>query len=342
MGTKAKRAIFIIGVTAAVYAGIRYLLPLLLPFFISYGIARMIWPFVRWANQKLRLPEIAGTLIGLFGVLLLFVVVIAGSGWLAWQQICELMGKFPEYITHGEKILLLASDAVGKQFGIGGESAAGAIKQWTSELGGLLRDEILPRVISSLIPTAVRMGNLFAGLMIAVVSAVFFIREREAVKEWVEKSVYRREIRVIAKRLGNLGRAFLKTQGVIFLLVMFVCTVGLRLIGNRYFLLIGVGIALLDMLPVFGTGCILLPWAVVELVSGRWVTAGVLALLYFLTYYLREFLEAHMMGKQLGITSLEMMIAMYAGFKLFGLWGLFLGPIGWILIKEIDNTLYIG
>lgn len=341
MGTKPKRAIFMIGVTAAVYLGIRYLLPLILPFFISYGLARLIWPFVRWTGQKLRLPEILGILVGLAGAAVLAIAASVGLGWLAWKQLSELTGKLPEYISHGESLLLSAFEVLGDKFG-SEENAGEWIQLQIQKLGTQFRDVMLPQLAASLLPTAVRIGDLFAGIMIAVVSSVFFIRERSAVREWMEKSVYRREIRVITKRLGSLGRAFFKTQGVIFVLVALICTIGLRLIGNRYFLLVGVGLAFLDMLPVFGTGSVLLPWALVEVFLGRWKKAGCLTAIYLLAYYLREFLEAHMMGKQLGITSLEMMISMYAGLKLFGLWGLFLGPIGWILIKEIDKTLYIG
>jgi len=341
MGTKPKRAIFMIGVTAAVYTGIRYLLPLILPFFISYGLARLIWPFVRWTGQKLHVPETAAILLGLAGIMLFIVAAAGGLGWLAWRQISELVRKLPEYISYGESLLMSAFEVLGDKFGRG-ENTGERMQLQIQKLGAQLRDEMLPQIAAFLVPTAARIGNLFAGIMIAAVSSVFFIRERSAVREWMEKSVYRREIRVITKRLGSLGRAFFKTQGIIFVLVALICTIGLRLIGNRYFLLLGAGLAILDMLPVFGTGSVLLPWTLIVMFMGKWGQAGGLALIYLLTYYLREFLEAHMMGKQLGITSLEMMISMYAGLKLFGLWGLFLGPVGWILIKEIDKTLYIG
>ena len=98
---------------------------------------------------------------------------------------------------------------------------------------------------------------------------------------------------------------------------------------------------MVDILPIFGTGTILIPWAAVCLLTGSFSQAAGLVVIYVLTYFLRELLEARMMGKQMGIGSLEMMSAMYAGLKLFGIWGLFLGPIGWILIKEIDKTLYL-
>ncbi len=342
MGTKQKRAIFIIGVTAAVYAGIRYLLPLVLPFFVSYGLARLIWPFVRKAKEIIHLPETLSSIVGLLAVAAVFAGIMIGIGGLAVHQLAELAGNLPQYVEQGEQLLLKTADRAGEWFGVSGNFAANEVQKRIREASMQLQETLVPKMISALLPTAVRMGDGFAALMVMVAASVFFIREREEIKAWKEKSVYRREIRIITKRLGSLGKAFFKTQGIIFLLVTVTCVTGLWLLGNKYFLLVGTGLGILDMLPVFGTGSVLVPWAVIELIAGKWKMGAGLILIYLLTYYLREFLEAHMMGKALGITSLEMMIAMYAGLKLFGLWGLFLGPIGWILIKEIDKTLYIG
>lgn len=326
---------------------IRYLLPLVLPFFISYGLARLAWPPAAWMKKKFRLPEgigAGGTLV-VYGLL--------GGGILMWlggiagKQLAELAEQLPGYLSQGkacvvwmleQAIRLLRADSFPAS-----EAAA-----WACELadglfastGEWLGNAALEKAAGGLIPLLGWAGNLFAAGTTAFVSAIFYITERERIRSWMQESVFRREIRVVSRRLGGLARAFLKSQGIIFLLVAVICTFGLFLLGNNYFLLLGIAIAVLDVLPVFGTGTVLIPWTLICLLFGSWKKACGLILIYLITYYLREFLEAHMMGRELGIGSLEMMIAMYAGLKLFGIGGLFLGPIGWILIKEIDKTLY--
>lgn len=342
MSTKRKRAVFFAGISAAVYGGIRYLLPLVLPFFISYGLARMAWHPAAWMKKKTGLPEGIGAGICLAVYAAAFIGLLWWLGGLAGKQAAELAKQLPVYLEQAGSGILWFFKAVCGWMGIGNDAAETAAQGFTSDIGALLGEAAAQKAAGGLLPFMGKAGSLFAAAATAFVSAVFFIDERGRIRQWMQTSIFRREIRILSRRLGSLARAFFKTQGLIFLLVTCVCTAGLCLLGNPYFLLAGTAIGLLDVLPVFGTGTVLIPWAFLCAFLGKWGQAAGLTVIYLITYYLREFLEARMMGKELGISSLEMMIAMYAGLKLFGIGGLFLGPVGWILIKEIDKTLYFG
>lgn len=113
-----------------------------------------------------------------------------------------------------------------------------------------------------------------------------------------------------------------------------VCSTGLYFLGNGYAVLLGVIIGLLDALPVFGTGTVLIPWALFSLVFGNWPYAVGLIVIYVSCYYLREIMEAKLMGGHMGIAPLEMLISMYIGLKLFGVAGFILGPFGFMVIKD--------
>ena len=90
----------------------------------------------------------------------------------------------------------------------------------------------------------------------------------------------------------------------------------------------GIGIGILDALPIFGTGTVLLPWAVWSAVTGEWRQAGILAALYAVCYFVRQILEARMMGGQVGLSSLETLAAVYVGLELFGFFGSDFGAPG--------------
>lgn len=350
MSTKQKRAVFFIGVTAAVYGLLRYLLPLVLPFLFAYGLARLVWPLASFLNRRFGIPESAGAALGLLLYAAAGAALLLGLGMLAGRQISELLRQLPGYMEQAERLLTELAGRVGRWFGetgsmenqasVSGDRLAAGVAAGLRDCMDTMQEEILTKAAGGLMPAAATAGNLFAAATVAAVSSIFFIKERRQIKGWMDGSVFRREIRMVTRRLGSLARAFFRTQGIIFLLVTSICVAGLLVLGNRYFLLVGIVIGIVDVLPVFGTGTILIPWAILSVLTGNWAQAGGLMVIYLLTYYLREFLEAHMMGQQLGIGSLEMMAAMYVGLKLFGLFGLFLGPIGWILIKEIDKTLY--
>lgn len=90
----------------------------------------------------------------------------------------------------------------------------------------------------------------------------------------------------------------------------------------------------LDALPIFGAGTALVPWSLFLLFKREWGHALILFGLYLLCYFLREFTEAHLMGKKMGLSPLETLAAIYVGLQLFSLFGFLLGPIGLLIIKD--------
>ena len=147
-------------------------------------------------------------------------------------------------------------------------------------------------------------------------------------------SMFHREFFLLGRRLAVTGSAWLKTQSVIFLMTSSLSMLGLLLIGNPYYILGGIGIGVLDALPIFGTGTALVPWSILLLFKREWGHALILFGLYLLCYFLREFTEAHLMGKKMGLSPLETLAAIYVGLQLFGLFGFLLGPIGLLIIKD--------
>lgn len=114
----------------------------------------------------------------------------------------------------------------------------------------------------------------------------------------------------------------------------------LWIMKNPYYFLLGTGIGLLDALPVLGTGTVLIPWAAADFFMGNWKGGLALLVLYGVCYFLREILEARMMGSQVGLSPLENLMAMYVGLELFGIAGFFLGPLGLLLIEDLTEAVY--
>jgi predicted PurR-regulated permease PerM len=89
----------------------------------------------------------------------------------------------------------------------------------------------------------------------------------------------------------------------------------------------------LDALPIFGTGTIFIPWIIILFFNGEWIRGVEVGILYLICYFLREFMEDHLMGESMGITALEFLASVYVGLKLFGGVGFLLGPIGYLIIR---------
>ena len=156
-------------------------------------------------------------------------------------------------------------------------------------------------------------------------------------KERIQESLYQPEFVRIKNLLCIVANAYLRTQGIIMILTTIVCTFGFFLLGNPYYILAGVGIGLLDALPVFGTGTVLLPWTIFCFLQGQWGRGMTVFGIYLICYFLREILEARLMGDEVGLTPLETLASIYIGLQLFGIFGFLLGPVGLLLVKEFGN-----
>lgn len=106
-----------------------------------------------------------------------------------------------------------------------------------------------------------------------------------------------------------------------------------------YPLLIALGIAFADALPILGSGTVMIPWAIISAVQGDLKLAIALIVLYVIISIVRQILEPKMVSKHIGIHPIFTLIAMYTGYKAIGLFGMLLGPIVLIIIKPIFETL---
>ena len=176
------------------------------------------------------------------------------------------------------------------------------------------------------------------GLMVVMIlfmmGVMLFVREMDGIRQWMEHSFFREEFIRIGRVLALAGRAYLRAQGIILLFTMALCTAGLFLLKNPYYILAGIGLGLLDALPVFGTGTVLVPWAVVCFFRRRWRRGLFLLALYAACYLLREFLEAKLLSDKVGLSPLLTLISIYVGLQLFGIPGVLLGPVGALVIRE--------
>jgi len=137
----------------------------------------------------------------------------------------------------------------------------------------------------------------------------------------------------IKQTLGAWVRTQLKLLGVSFL----VLTAGFLVLQIRYPLLFGLGIALIDALPVLGSGAVLIPWGLVQFLQGNTFQGTGLLILYGAVSLLRTALEPRMLGKQMGLDPLLTLLALYGGYHFLGIAGMILFPMGTLLVKQFWN-----
>lgn len=347
-GKKLKKFFIIIGTTGMVYAGLKYLLPLVVPLLLGYTLALLLRPSARFLQHRIIICVFGKKWkpsLGLLGTVQLLILGVLGSFMLTmgvrrlWEETSTLMDQLPVWLDGLYFWIEEKCFGLEKRFGFdpgwGIHVARSMIEAGTK----YVKEKTVPSLMIGSYYTAGVIGRIGFISLFTFCSAILSLQEMEELKERRDRSAFSREFRLIGDRLVSTGKVWFKSQGIIFLLISFLCTAGMFLVENPCPVLVGMGIGIMDAFPVLGAGTVLIPWAVVEVVMGKWKTALILAGLYLICTLIRQFLEVHLMSGQMGLSPFETLGAVYAGLKLFGITGLFLGPLGLLLIEDMTELL---
>lgn len=339
MSDREKRKIIIVflylGVAILVYLFLRYMLYLAAPFLMALFFAWALNGPVTWLNRKIRFPRAVG------GVLVLMLLtVLIGSGFIyvgsfVVQEIKVLMsnyGLYAENINNETLILCSRIDAgLGLREGSSYEFVDGTV---SSTLADGFKN-IVTLVLNHSVGFTKGCIMAFASIFISVTATIFLVHDFDKIKRSFREGNWSGGLNICFGKMFRFGLVFIRTQLVIMAITTTVCSIGLILLGNPYAVLIGIGIGLLDALPVFGTGTVLIPWTIILLFFENFTSAAVIFSIYLICYSVREILEPKLMGSNMGIHPVIMLLTMYAGVILFGVAGFILGPAAYIMVMEI-------
>lgn len=341
---KQRKVLLTAGVTAAVYLCFKFLLPLFLPFLVSYLIALILRPTAAFFERKLRFKvkgKAYGVPIGVIGgIEIILVLALLGAGFFyggrrLFMEANQLVNAVPGWIQSFDEWLTGMCHSV-EAFCRLKEGVL--VKMMQDVLLGTAR-AFKTATMPNLVVNSVSVFGFF--IKVAIIAVILFIasilslQEMDELRERRYNSIFRREFSLLGKRLAMTGNAWLKTQFVILFLTTCLCILTLIAIGNPYYIIVGIGIGLLDALPIFGTGTVLIPWGIFLLLQQKWYQGLMLLGVYLVCYFLREFVEAKLMGKKMGLSPLETLMSMYVGLQLFGFLGFILGPVGLMLIEDL-------
>ena len=194
-------------------------------------------------------------------------------------------------------------------------------------------------------------GNILATVpiavlrtVIAIVSAFFFIKDKEKIAESIAALLPNRLVeryRIVRQGILKALVGYMKGQLMVMGLVTSVCIVGLLIIGSPYPVLIAIGIGIFDLIPIFGAGGILITWAVYHFIVGNFSFAVGLLVIYGVVFLTRQMLESRIVGQQIGIHPILLLMSIYVGIFTMGPIGILAGPLIALTIKttmEADFT----
>lgn len=317
-------------------------LKLLFPFAIAWMLALLLQPTISWLTRKTGLKR------GVISVAILLLLLLGG-------------GSLLYYL--GGRMILELKDFAGQLGGRADEIGAwfDELEKWLKDklpllgeiesdtlvgLGSGLLKDALTTLSAKLTSVAggilMRLPHFFFVLVIFQMAAFYLCADFERVSRYLSSLLPMSAVR----KLGKLKRVifsttlrYLRAYFILLIITFAELLTAFLLLGIDYALTLALLIALLDALPAIGVGTVLLPWALISLLLGNWQRALALVVIYAIVTVVRQIAEPHVVGAQLGLHPLASLVAVYAGYKLAGIWGLLFAPVAAILIRGVLDIL---
>ena len=278
--------------------------------------------------------------VELLGILLAVIGAGYVGGSFLFSQMKALTDVLPKWLSWLDVKLTGFCRGTARVLGLRDDYLVAIVRGMIRDLGEAVKQASMPAIMNNSMSVLKQGIELIVVLVIFVIATRMCLREMEEIRERKSASMFHREFSIIGRRLVSVGSAWLKSEMVIVSVTAALCTIALFLIGNDYALLLGFGIGLVDALPFLGAGVILIPWALVLLIQKQWLKGILFLGLYIVCYFLRQILEARIMGNCMGLTPLETLASMYVGLQLFGISGFLLGPVGLLMIEDLVDLYW--
>lgn len=345
------KALANLGVAVAVLLLVVLLLPRLLLWFMPFvmaGIISMIAsPLVRFFEEKIKLKRKVGSAFVIIVVIALVVLVL----YLACAKLIEegmgLLGALPEMWDSMKEDLASVGESLNGIYARLPEETQITITNLGDQVGEFMAglfERIGTPTITAAGNFAKQLPSVLIGIIMCLLASYFFVADRYQIGSWIRKYTpasimdrYDMIRRSILKSVGGYFKAQLKIEVWMYLLLV----IGLSVLRVNYALLIAVGIAFLDLLPFFGTGTVLVPWAIIKIFSGDYKMAIGLLIIWGGGQLARQIIQPKIVGDSIGVAPIPTLFLLYIGYKLGGVVGMIIAvPLGMLLATMYQEGVF--
>ncbi len=291
-----------------------------MPFIIGWIISSIASPVVRFFEEKLKVRRKAVSAVVIVAVLAVVVLLV-------YLLVAKLIkeGIYNRMPVDMQNTL----DNIGQEMG--------------NYFSGIMTSIELPS-FAAVGSVAKQIPDVFLSIVICLLSAYFFVADKAYMANVAERFVpravrYRFDLirRSFSKAIGGYFKAQFKIECWVYILLV----IGLMILDVNYAFLVALGIAFLDFLPVFGTGTVMLPWAVIEFLSKDYRMMFGLLVIWLVGQLVRQVIQPKIVGDSIGVDAIPTLFLLYIGYRLAGMLGMILAvPIGIILMNLYEEGVF--
>ncbi|MCL2056990.1 MAG: sporulation integral membrane protein YtvI, partial [Oscillospiraceae bacterium] len=315
----------------------------ILPFVLAFCIVSALNPVIRFVTGKLKLSHSAASIsvmviiYGLAGFLLFRLIMLIF--YFMRDVFTQLPGYFDTSVVPvvrrvGESLMSL-SDRLPVSDAWLGELESGIMNAIQSFLVSVSQSGL-----GYVTAFTGRIPSFMVGFLFTIMLSFFIGIRYEEVTAFM-KDQLPAKLMIMAGELrgiiGDIARRYFSALLKLMVITFVELAIGLTVLRVPNALLTALGVAVLDALPAFGTGTVLIPWALIELVQGNYAFAAGLAILYVIITVVRNIIEPHIVGQKLGLNPVAALVAIYLGFRTMGILGMIVMPMAVQILIELHR-----
>lgn len=317
------------------------------PFVAGWLISLIASPLVRFFEEKVKLKRKAGSAFVIIAVIGLVVLFLYLAGAKLVEEIMGLINALPQMWAGLEADLAEIGSNLSVVYNRFPVNMREGFTDFADQIGNYMGEffgKMSTPTINAVGNFAKQLPTVIIGVIMALLSSYFFVAERGDIADWFRKRIpasvmskYLLIKRSLVLAVGGYLKAQLKIEVWMYLLLV----IGLSILRVDYSLLIALGIAFLDFFPFFGTGTVMVPWAILKILSADYKMAIGLLIIWGVGQLARQLIQPKIVGDSVGVPPVPTLFLLYIGYKLGGVFGMIAAvPIGLIFYTLYEEGAF--
>ncbi|MBQ8044287.1 MAG: sporulation integral membrane protein YtvI [Clostridia bacterium] len=315
-----------------------YFWPFLIGILIAVAVERLVNFFIikfKWPRKLVGTILVILVYLLIAGILALIVTALVGEA-------VDISSKIPTIYEESK----IEYNAIYKSIIEFMDRTPSTISNSLYDLGLKLLGkvtEFATTLVNSVIDFIMFVPNIIIYVIITFLATLFLVTDRRTITRYLTdllpNEFVKKVSNVIVKTFKSLG-SYLKAMCIMICITFVELLIAFTILKQPYPLTLALVVAIVDALPILGTGTILIPWAIYSAITGN-IGMGVgLLVVYLVITVVRQLIEPKVVSKNIGIHPFITLLAMYIGFKIFGLFGLIVGPVVMVIFKNVFETMF--
>ncbi len=333
--------LFFITVGALIYFGFKFLAAYLFPFVIGLILTVLVQKPAVYVSEKTKLKKGLCALIFVLLSYLLVITLIGLLGYFVYSQGSKIVNALPSLLQEFSATLNSLGSKVEELSVSMPDELQSSISNMFNNLISGITTSVTGWISGFAASLAKYAPGFLIGAVVTIVASCYIAKDYENFKKLLRRWIKQKHLDTVSEvknivfvNVFRIIRGYLIMMAITFAEL----SIGLMIIGIKNVFLLALLISFVDLLPVLGTGTVLIPWGIISLLQGN-IGLGIgLLIIYVVVLIIRNMLEPKIIGDQVGLHPLITLLTIFIGLRLFGIIGMFAFPIITIILYQFYKS----